>query len=141
MVTLNGITFLCTVGVTIVIAVSVMGMIFSNGDYSITSDQKNVREIMESGNTYTDSVKILNQHLEKPFFSNWIVKGQVEKLGFSNEMYSMITVTFLDKYGNSLNSSSVKIDKLNNGEIKDFEVKYYGKIDPDSYKIEINSYN
>ncbi|MGZ7069135.1 MAG: hypothetical protein ACXVHT_12590 [Methanobacterium sp.] len=141
MVTLNGITFICTVGVSIAIAVIVMGMIHMNEDYSITSDQKNVRAIMESGNPYTDSVKILNQQLEKPLFGNWMVKGNVEKLGFSEESYYLVTVTFLDKYGNSLNSSSVKIDKLNNGEIKDFEVKYYGNIEPDSYKIEISSYN
>ena len=140
MVYLNSAVFLCSLGIIVIIAVSILGLIGINDNFSVGNDQKNVRAMLQDPSSSTGNVKLLNHKLDKPFFGNWVVKGQIEKTGSLNERYSIINVIFLNKDGNILNSSSIKIESLKNGEIKDFEVEYHGSIDPASYKIELNTY-
>jgi hypothetical protein len=123
-----------------IIAVTVFGLINLNNDSSIGNDQNNVRAMLQEPNNSINNLKILNLEMTKPLFSNWIVKGQVENLGSLEIIHSMININFFDKYGNYLNSSSIKLNNLQPGEIRDFEVKYQGDIAPNSYKIESNAY-
>lgn len=140
MVTLDGITFLASVGVSIIVAASIIGLINMNGESCLGDQQKNVREMVQNGNLQAVGVKILNHQMTKPLLSNWIVRGQVEKSGGIDERYSMVTVIFLDEGGNPLNSSSTRIDRMMSGEIKDFEVPYHGSGDPMTYKIELSTF-
>jgi hypothetical protein len=123
-----------------IIAVSILGLISLNSDFSISNDQNKVRAMIQNSDSSTGSVKILNHQMIKSIFGNWIVKGKVEKIGSLQNRYSIINVNFFDKEGTFLNSSSTKLYDLKPGEIKDFEVEYKGNVDPESYKIELNTY-
>lgn len=120
-----------------IIATSVFGLINLNNDNSIINDQINIREAIQEGNPSTGNIKLLNDRLEKPLFSNWKIKGQVQNTGPSKIIYCLINVNFLEKNGNILYSNSIKLNNIKPGEIKNFEVDYKGNTTPDSYKIEI----
>jgi hypothetical protein len=123
-----------------IIAVTVLGLINLNNDSSIGNDQNNVRAMLQEPNNSINNLKILNLEMTKPLFSNWIVKGQVENLGSLEIIHSIININFFDKYGNYLNSSSIKLNNLQPQGIREFEVKYQGDKAPNSYKIESNAY-
>lgn len=135
---MNSITLLLSIGVSTIIAISVFGLINLNNDNSITNDQINLRNAIQEGNPFTGNIKLLNDHLEKPLFSNWKVKGQVQNSGSSKIIYCLINVNFLGKSGNLLYSNSIKLNNIKPGEIKNFEVDYKGDTAPDSYKIELS---
>lgn len=141
MVYLNSAVFLCSVGIIMIISLSILGFISINNSSGIGTDQKSVRAMLQGPSSSTGSLKLINHRLNKPFFSNWVVNGQLEKIDSLSERFSIINVIFLDKDGNILNSSSTKIENIKTGEIKDFKVEYHGSIDPASYKIELNTYS
>lgn len=132
---MNSVTFLCSVGLSLTIALSILGLSHINDDYRISADQNNVRKIVQEQNSQNVDLKILNHKLTKPIFSNWKVEGKIQNSGNSQIRYSVININFFDEKGNLLNLNSTKLNNLKPREIKDFEVEYKGKIDPTSYTI------
>jgi hypothetical protein len=127
-------------GISIIIAGSIFGLInLSNNESNVNNGPNDVRAMLQEENPSTGTIKLLNHKLEKPLFSNWKVKGRVQNSETSIVQFCFINIYFLDKNGNHLNSSSIRIDDIQRGEIKNFEVEYKGDIEPDSYKIELSA--
>jgi hypothetical protein len=136
---LNSTTYLCSIGVSLIITTAIFGLINLNNDSTIINDQNNVRAMLQEPNNSPTNLKILNSQMTKPLFSNWKVKGQAENTGSLEIHNSIININFLDKEKNLLNSNSTKLNNIQPGEIRDFEVEYQGNTSPDSYKIESNT--
>ncbi|WP_414468917.1 FxLYD domain-containing protein [Methanobacterium sp. ACI-7] len=137
---MNSITLLCSLGISTILALSILGLVNLFDDSNIMNDQKNVRVMLQNNDYSSGNIKILNQGMVKPVFSNWIVKGKIKNTGSSIIKTTIISANFYDKESKLLNSSSLSLNNLNSGETRDFEMEYNGKIDPDSYKLELKNY-
>ena len=139
MIDLRSITILCSIALSMLVVLSIMGIANLNINSNLTNDQNNVREALADKNSQQESLIILKHQLSKTFMGNWVVKGQVINSGTNKINYAIINVNFFDKNGNLLYSGPVNINDIKPGEKKDFEVDYYGSNDKlDSYKITSN---
>ena len=69
MIKLNAITFLCAVGISLIITASIIGYTDHNNSFNVTKNQQNVREAVQNNNpTYMNNKLENNQ--EKTIFTN-----------------------------------------------------------------------
>lgn len=135
MVNLQSITLLCSIAVSLLVVISILGLAHLNTSYNLNLDQNNVRASLQNGNISSGNLKILNHQITKPIFGNEIVKGQVKNTGSGLIRYATITVNFY-KEGRFICSSSINLLNIAPDEIRDFEVPYQGhNSSPDSYEI------
>lgn len=139
MIYLRSITLLCSIGMSLIIVVSILGLVHLTGNSNVNADQKSVRISLQDENPSSGSLKILNHHMTKTLFGDWIVKGQAKNVGSGQLRYATINVNFY-KNGNLLYSSFANLNSLAPGETKDFEVAYQGHNNlPDSYDAALGS--
>jgi hypothetical protein len=140
MINLRSITLLCTIGISLIIVVSILGIAHLSANSNLSADQNNVRASLQSGNSPTGSFKILNHQMTKPILSKEVVKGQVKNEGPDKLCYATINVYFY-KNKNLVYSGTINLSNIAPGEIRDFEVPYRGPDNsPDSYDVAIGSY-
>lgn len=135
MVNLRSITLLCSIAVSLLVVISILGLAHLTANYNLSADQNNVRASLQNGNPSSGTLTILNHQMKKPIFGNEIVKGQVQNTGSGQLRYASINVNFY-KDGKLIYSGSTTLNCIAPGEIRDFEVAYRGPDNsPDSYDI------
>ena len=135
MVNLHGITLLCSIAVSLLVVISILGLAHLTVNNNLDADQNNVRTSLQNENPSIGSIKILNHQMTKPILGNEIVKGQIKNTGSGQIRYATIKVNFY-KDGNLIYSGSINLNDIASGETSSFEVTYEGPDDsPDSYDI------
>jgi hypothetical protein len=79
MINLNAITFLCALGISLIITASIIGYIIQNDNFNATQSQKDVRETVQNNNPSSEDT-ILNYQKEKPLLQLVGIKN-LEKSG------------------------------------------------------------
>ncbi len=136
MIYLRSTTLLCSVAMSMLVVLIIMGLAKLSIDSNIGDDQNDIRDTLNNINQPSEGLKVLNHKLLKTFIGNWVVKGQIINKGTREIPYAIINIDFFDKSGNLLYSGPVTINDIKPGEKKGFEVNYYGPKDKlNSYKI------
>lgn len=139
MINLRSITLLCSIGIVLIMVVSILGFAHLNTNSNVNTDQNNIRLALQNENPSSGSIKILNQHMEKTSSGDWIVKGQAQNVGSGQLRYTSIDVNFY-KNENIIYTSSAILSSMAPGEIKDFQVVYHNQNNsPDSYDVSLGS--
>ncbi len=132
---MRSITLLCSITVSLLVVISVLGLAHLNANSNLSVDQNNLRAALQGENPSSGSLTILNHQITKPIFGNEMVKGQVKNTGSGSLRYATIKVNFY-KEGNLVYSGSTTLNNIAPDEIMDFEVAYRGPDNsPDSYDI------
>ncbi len=139
MINLRSITFLCSIGISLIIVISVLGFTHLIINPNVNTDQNNIRLALQNENPSSGSIKILNQHMEKTSSGEWVVKGQAQNVGSGQLRYASINVNFY-KNGDIVYSSFASLSSVAPGEIKTFKVVYpIQNNSPDSYDVSLGS--
>lgn len=139
MINLRSITLLCSIGISLIVVVSILGLVQLTENSEVRANQNDVRAALQDDNPSSGSLKILNHLMEKTSSGDWIVKGHAKNVGSGNLRYATINVNFY-KNGNLLYSSFANLGSIAPGETKDFEITYRGLGDsPDSYDAALGS--
>ena len=139
MVNLRSITLLCSIGMSLIIVTSILGLAHLTANQNLGANQNNVRSSLQNVNPSSENLKILNHQMTKPLFGSELVKGQVKNIGPTLLRYATINVNFY-KNGNLIYTGSVTLNNIAPGEVKDFEVAYRGPDNsPDSYDLSLDS--
>jgi len=138
MIPLRSITLLCSIAMSMLVAMSILGLLNLSIGSNVTADQNDVRQSLGQQNYKQGSLQVLNTQISKTLMGNMVIKGQVMNYGTVKINYAVINVDFVDKNGNILYSGPVSINDINPGEKKDFEVTYYGPEDK-LYSFRISS--
>ena len=79
MIKLNAITFLCAVGISLIITASIIGYVNQNDNFNMTQNQKDVRETVQNNNPSSENT-FTNYQKEKPILQLIVIKN-IEKSG------------------------------------------------------------
>lgn len=139
MINLRSITLLCSIGIILIMVVSVLGLVNLTTNSNVNTDQNNIRLALQNENPSSGSIKILNQQMTKTSYGDWIVKGQAQNVGSGQLRYTSINVNFY-KNENIIYTSSAILSSMAPGEIKNFQVVYPDQNNsPDSYDVSLGS--
>lgn len=139
MINLRSTTLLCSIGIVLIVVVSIFGLINLTANSNVNADQNNVREALQNENPSSGSLKILDNQMTKTSAGSWIVKGQAKNAGSGPLRYATINVNFY-KNGDLIYTSFANLKNMAPGETKDFEVTYHGPDNsPDSYDTSLGS--
>ncbi len=140
MVNLQSVTLLCSIAVSLLVVISILGIANITANYNLGADQNNIRASLQNGNPSGGSITVLNHQMTKPILGNEIGKGQIKNTGSSQIRYATIKVTFY-KDGNLIYSGSTNLNDIAPGETRGFEVAYRGSDNsPDSYDVTLGPY-
>lgn len=139
MINLRSITFLCSIGISLIIVASILGYVHLITNQNVNADQNSIRIALQNKNPSSGSIKILNQYMTKTSSGDWIVKGQAQNVGSGQLRYTSINVNFY-KNGNIIYSGFASLSSIAPDEIKDFQVVYpIQNNSPDSYDVSLGS--
>jgi len=139
MVKLRSATLLCSIGMSLIIVISILGLSHLTANSNLSVDQNDVRKSLQSGNQSSESIEFLNHEMNKPIFGKETVKGKIKNVGVIKLRYTTINVNFY-KNGNLIYSDSASLKDIAPGETKDFEITYRGPdSSPDSYDIALGA--
>ncbi len=139
MIILRSVTFLGTVGIVLIVVISILGFFNLNINSNVNDDQNNIRQALQDQNPSNGSLKILNHQMTKTLSGEWTVKGTAKNVGSGTLQYVTINVNFY-KNGYLFYSNFANLHSIAPGETKDFEVTCRGpNSSPDSYDLSLGS--